>query len=99
LANNYINQTKLSQLQPKAVAAGTDQVVMYSNTSANDVLTPVSNLYTNTLLTAANLVIGQNNTPANSSANCLAGQIWADNYYLYFCPANNYIVRAALSPF
>jgi hypothetical protein len=99
LANNYINQTKLSQLQPKSVAAGTDQVVMYSNTSANDVLTPVSNLYANTLLTAANLVITQNNTPANSTQPVIPGQIWADNYYLYFATSNTTIVRVALSPF
>lgn len=99
MANNYVNQTKLSHLQPKLVADVTDQVVMYSNVSGADVLTPIGNLFTNSLLTTANLVIGQNNTPANSSANCLAGQIWFDQNYMYVAPANNYIVRVALSPF
>ena len=38
-------------------------------------------------------------TPANSSAACTAGQIWADTTYLYVCTATNTIKRTPLSTF
>jgi hypothetical protein len=38
-------------------------------------------------------------TPANSSAACTAGQIWADTTYLYACTATNTIKRIPLSTF
>ncbi len=38
-------------------------------------------------------------TPANSSATCTPGQLWADANYVYSCTATNTIKRAALSSF
>ena len=38
-------------------------------------------------------------TPANSSAACSPGQLWADATYVYVCTATNTIKRAALSSF
>ena len=94
------NSTTLSKLQPKNNADGSDQVVAFSTVSSNnDVLIPVSNLYTNTTLTANNLVIKQNNTPANSSANVVPQSIWSDGNYIYVAVSNNSIKRVALSTF
>lgn len=38
-------------------------------------------------------------TPANSSAACTAGQMWADTGFVYVCTATNTIKRSALSSF
>jgi hypothetical protein len=38
-------------------------------------------------------------TPASSSANCIAGDIWADSNYIYVCTATNKIKRSALGSF
>jgi hypothetical protein len=38
-------------------------------------------------------------TPASSSANCTAGQMWADASFVYVCTAANTIKRSALSAF
>lgn len=38
-------------------------------------------------------------TPSSSSATCTAGQIWADQNYVYVCTQANKIKRAALSAF
>jgi len=94
------NSTALSKLQPKNNADGSDQVVAFSTVSSNsDVLIPVSNLYTNTTLIANNLVIMQNNTPANSSANAVPKTIWSDGNYIYVAISNNSIKRVALTTF
>jgi hypothetical protein len=92
-------QTKLSQLSQKNNADATDQVVMYSNVSSNDVIVAVSNLYTNTLLMANQLIIMQNSTPANSSANVTPYTLWSDGSYIYYATSANSITRVALSSF
>ena len=96
MANNSV---KLSQIQPKNNADGSDVVVAYSVVSNNDVLVPVSNLYTNTVLMSANLVLMQNNTPANSTANTLQHSLWSDGSFIYYAVSNNVIKRVALSSF
>ena len=95
------NSSKLSSIQPKNNADGSDQIVAFSNVSSNDVLIPVSNLFTNTTLMANKLVLLQNNTPANSSSytNNTPGNIWCDNNFLYFSTSNTNIVRVALASF
>jgi hypothetical protein len=93
------NAIQISQLQVKNNADGSDQIVAYSNISGNVVITPVSNLYANTLLTANQVLLLQNNTPANSTANTLGKTFWSDGSYLYYAVSNNVIKRVALSSF
>ena len=93
------NSTKLSGLQPKNNADGSDQVVAFSTVSNGDVLIPVSNLYTNSTLMANNLVIMQNNTPLNSTASVVPKSLWSDGTYLYVSVSNNLIKRITLETF
>jgi hypothetical protein len=97
MANNSL---KLSQLQVKNNADSSDQVVAFSSVSSNtDVIIPVSNLFSNATLFANNLILLQNNTPANSTANVIQHSLWSDGNYIYYAKANNVIVRASLSSF
>jgi len=93
------NSIKLSAINPKNNADGTDQVVAVSNVSGGDFLIPVSNLFSNTTLWANNLVLKQNNTPANSTANVIGGSIWSDGTYIYVATSNNTIKRVGLTSF
>jgi hypothetical protein len=45
------------------------------------------------------LYLMSNNTPANSTANCIQGQTWSDGNYIYYAVANNVIKRAQLVSF
>lgn len=96
MANNSV---KIRSIQPKNNADGSDQLVGFSTVSNSDVLIPVSNLYTNTVLMANQIIFMQNNTPANSTANVVQSTIWADNNYIYVAVSNNVIKRAALTSF
>lgn len=43
--------------------------------------------------------VSEKSTPANGSANSVAGHIWFDDNYIYVTTANNLTKRAALSSF
>ncbi len=98
------NSTRLSSFQTKTVADPSDALVAYSAISNADVIIPVSNLYANVGLTSngvttSTLVITENTTPANSTANSIQGSIWSDGTYIYVTTATNTIKRVALTAF
>lgn len=102
MANTGNNSTKLSTLQPKNNADSSDQVVAFSAVSNNiDVLIPVGNLYSNSLLTANQIIILQANTPShsNSYSNNIPKTVWSDGNFIYVATTANNIVRAALTSF
>lgn len=88
-----------ANLQVKIYADANDQVMMWSNSAANVVITAVGNLYANCILTSNTIILLQNNTPVSSSANVMQGQLWSDGSYIYYAYANNSIKRVALSSF
>jgi hypothetical protein len=95
------NSSKLSSIQIKNNADGSDQVVAYSSVSSNDVLIAVSNLYTNSILMANQVLVMQSNTPthSNSFINNIPMTFWYDSSYLYVATTANTVLRAALSTF
>lgn len=93
------NSTSLANLPPKLIADSSDQIVIYSSVSNGDFITPVGNLFSNSILSVANLTIAVGNTPANSTINCIAGSFWSDGNYLYYAVATNTLKRIAMSPF
>jgi hypothetical protein len=48
---------------------------------------------------AANLQLAAQFTPANSTANCIQGQLFYDNNYFYIAVSNNVFRRVAHSSF
>lgn len=66
---------------------------LFGNSSAN---LYISNAYT---FSANTVIVRKNSTPANSTANCVKGEIWNDGTYLYVATANNVIKRVTLSSF
>lgn len=87
----------------QVVSLGGSGALAFTNGSLDIVTTVVPRL------PAANTFSGLNtflqppvipqSTPANSSAACNAGAIWADSNYMYVCTATNTIKRSALSSF
>ena len=76
--------------------ASTDRVVIVYN--ANNANTTPSTRTISFASLCANLVL-LNNTPANSTANGMAGNITFDNNYIYICISNNVWGRTTLSSF
>lgn len=68
---------------------------VWSTGSTSDAMT----LKDNGELWVVGKVVSSQATPANSSATCTAGSLWADASYVYACTAANTIKRAALSTF
>jgi hypothetical protein len=89
----------LSSFNPKLVADGSDGVIVTSAISNGDFRTPVANLFVNTVMKTINVVLSNNSTPANSTANVVGGSIWSDGTYIYVAPSNNVIKRVALTSF
>lgn len=90
------NSVKTSQLTYAANIAASDVLVMvYSANNANT--TPSTRIIRFDTL-CANIVL-PNYTPANSSANGLAGQIAFDPNYAYIWVSNNVCKRTPLSSF
>ena len=88
MANNSL---KVSQLPQASNVAATDRVVILRDpTGSASVRTVTLNNF------SANIIIS-NSTPANSSANGVAGTIRFDNNYVYICVSNNTWKRADLT--
>lgn len=84
----------------------TDLIILVknANTTANlyniSAQTFFGSVNTDLILTSnAKLVIGKYSTPANSSANCIKGEIWFDSNYIYLAVANNDIRRVSIESF
>ena len=90
------NSLKTSQLPYTTNIATTDRILVLYN--ANNINSIPSTRTIDVGTFAANLVFLQS-TPANSSANGLAGTITYDPNYVYVCISNNSWRRAALSVF
>jgi hypothetical protein len=90
------NSLKTSQLPTAGNVAPTDRVLILFN--ANNANTTPSTRTINFSNLCANITI-LNNTPANSSANGLAGNMSYDNNYLYICTSNNNWGRIQINSF
>lgn len=74
-----------------------DTLVVISNGGVRQVLSNAA--FSNINLEVATLLIANNATPANSSANVTHGTVWFDSNYLYVATANNVLKRVSLSSF
>lgn len=101
-SNNAITANSLAQVNTANVG---DRLVIVTNPTSNTnwrlKAISSSDLFANSThdVKAANLQITYNTTPANSTANAVAGLVWYDNNYIYVAIANNSIKRVALSSF
>jgi hypothetical protein len=86
-------------MNSKLVADGSDGVIVHSSVSNGDFQTPVANLFVNTVIKTINVILSNNSTPANSTANVVAGSLWSDGTFIYFAPTNNVIKRVSLASF
>ena len=85
------NSKKVSELPIASNVATTDRVLVLRSPASN------ASLRTVTMANfSANITI-LSTTPANSSANGIAGTIRFDSNYLYICVANNTWKRADLN--
>src|ERR1700722_11464682 len=89
----------LSSFNSKLVADGSDRVIVTSAISNGDFQTPVANLFVNTVMKTINVVLSNNSTPANSTANAVAGSLWSDGTYIYYASSNNVIKHVSLTSF
>ena len=104
---------KISELTALTAPSIDDLLVIVDSPSSNAITkkVTVSNLLNNTAaivtisntyyLTANNILITKNTTPANSTsiAASVKGTFWFDADYIYVATANGTIKRAALSTF
>src|SRR5271169_3522606 len=93
------SSVSVSNLQIELVANPTDWIVAWSNVAANVVITPLANLYTNSILSPLKLVLLQNTTPANSIAlsNLNIGNMWSDGNNIYVASNSTYVKMVTLS--
>lgn len=82
---------KISELTTATSVADDDLLVIVANTTGSAITKSTS------VSTMRKQLIGKDQTPANSSATGVAGQLAIDSSYIYYCVANNTWKRAALS--
>ena len=90
------NSLKTSELIQAANIAGTDRILILYNANNSNSVPSTRTIPLSTF--CANLII-QQNTPANSTANGLTGNLTFDNNYVYVCISNNVWTRSTLSSF
>jgi len=101
------NAKKASELPRAAVLIGNDHIVALSNVVINATSNAITNSVTKIIsyenlmanVRTSNLVLTYNSTPANSTANTVAGALWSDGNYIYYSTSANTIKRVALSSF
>jgi hypothetical protein len=77
--------------------ATTDSLFVNSNNSVRQA--NANEVFSASAVEVGTLLIGNNFTPANSTANVEMGSFWFDNNYAYFAIANSVIRRVALTSF
>jgi hypothetical protein len=93
------SSVKVNNLQVKLIPDSSDELVSWSAVSNLTVIEAIGNLYANSVLLAANVIIKENTTPANSTVSTVQGKIWSDGDYIYYSVSNSSIKRVALSSF
>lgn len=79
------------------VLTANDTIFVNSNNSVRQAF--ANEIFSNSNIEVATLLIGNNSTPANSSSNAEQGMVWFDASYIYVATANNVIKRVSLSSF
>jgi hypothetical protein len=99
---------KLSELVAcTAPNSAADYIILVANAGSNTEKCLVNDFFGNSSVNAAvfvytttdELVITDNTTPANSTANVTQGRFWYDDTYLYIAVGNNEIKRVTLEAF
>jgi hypothetical protein len=100
MANNISEAIETKDIPAVNSVSSNAYVIVTTEPGGNNAQThnvSVHNLLANSThdVKAANLYVTFNTTPANSTANCIRGQFWYDDDYLYVAIANNSIRRIA----
>lgn len=97
---------KISELQACTAPASTDKLILAANSgsnteycTANDFLNNTAANISSNVITANILIVTDNTTPSNSTANVTFGRMWSDGNYLYIATATNVIKRITLDTF
>jgi len=85
---NVAGNARTRNIRVRHLFANTEHDVTGANVNAN--------LISGNLATLVNVIVTNHTTPANSSANCIMGQFWFDDDYIYLAIANNTIRRVPL---
>lgn len=93
-------QAKQPRALTRVTSAVKDDIVLLQTKVLEDSNTRVVGISVGNLLANTSGGFSQTmSTPANSTANCVVGQLWFDTNYMYFAVANNTIKRVILESF